>query len=258
LSPHLDAADVPTLPDPDVESPTERLDAAAPLLQDQQAERDARIEKRARPSYQTDSVTREDHAPSGAGLTSESAAEGYGEGFGRVLHRLLEHCVQARRGDPVPDAAVVEATFRQEGAEATPEAVERAHRMLDRFLDSQLWTTLTSADPVYTEYPVAQTVPDDAGPFVRRGIIDMVYRTHGEWTLVDYKSDRVEGPLPDALPDDHPYIDQLQAYAEAWSSIVEEPIRQVSLWFADVGNEGSGLVSLSAHQWSATPDRVDE
>jgi ATP-dependent helicase/nuclease subunit A len=92
---------------------------------------------------------------------------------------------------------------------------------------------------------------------VRRGVIDLVYRERGEWTLVDHKSDRVEGDLPEGLPDDHPYVHQLRAYAEAWSSVVEEPIREVGLWFADDANDGSGLVPLSAHQWSADPDRMD-
>jgi ATP-dependent helicase/nuclease subunit A len=258
LSPHLDDADVPTLPDPDVEGPTERPDAAAPPIQDARADRDARIETRARPSYQTDSVTREDLGSSGSGLTAERAGDGYGEAFGRVLHRLLEHCVQARRRDPAPDAPVIRAAFRREGAEAAPEAIERVQRMLGRFRESRLWGALTDADPVYTEYPVAQTVPDDAGPLVRRGVIDLVYRERGEWTLVDYKSDRVVRDLPEGLPDDHPYVDQLRAYAEAWSSVVEEPIREVGLWFADVASDGSGLVPLSAHQWSADPDRMDD
>jgi len=258
LYPHLDDADVPILSDPDVDAPTERPNAPPPQLQDEQADRKARIERLSRPSYRTDSVTRDDHGLSGSTLTPEQATDGYGEAFGRALHRLLEYCVQAPRPTSVPDASVVKATFFQEDAEATHETVQRATRMIERFLESRLWATLTTADPVYTEYPVAHTIRDEDAPLVQRGVIDLVYRREGAWTLVDFKSDRVAGTLPNALPDDHPYAQQLRAYAEAWASVVTEPIQDVGLWFADVGTGLLNVGSLSETQTGTGHHRTEE
>jgi ATP-dependent helicase/nuclease subunit A len=107
--------------------------------------------------------------------------------------------------------------------------------MLDRFLDSQIWEEVQHAEPVYTEYPLAREVRDNSDPAVRRGVIDLAYRTEDGWVLVDYKSDCVYGPPADALTDDHPYAQQIRTYAESWTAVLGEPVHRAGLWFADTG-----------------------
>jgi ATP-dependent exoDNAse (exonuclease V) beta subunit len=57
---------------------------------------------------------------------------------------------------------------------------------------------------------------------IRRGTVDLLYRRKGAWTIVDFKSDRVEtaaGNLEEALPAGHPYREQVRAYRAAWADV---------------------------------------
>lgn len=130
---------------------------------------------------------------------------------------------------------VIEAVLERNGAEADPKEVQRAGRMVRRFLESRIWTELAGADPVYTEYPLAHQVSDPSGPVVRRGVIDLAYRTEEGWILVDYKSDHVDGSVSELRVADHPYAQQIRTYAESWTAVLGEPVSRAGLWFADAG-----------------------
>ncbi len=235
LYPHLDAADVPALEAPELDGSEEEERAPAPRLEEQRAERDARIRRGAQPSYRDETVTGAKTGRPGDALHPDSHRDGYGDAFGSALHVLLEQCVQARHEDPSLSDAVVKAVLRQEGAEADREQVRRAVSMLERFRNSPIWDALGHADRVYTEYPLAHTTTGDSVPVVRRGIIDLAYRREGAWRLVDYKSDRVAEGAPEALPADHLYAQQIRTYAEGWTSVLGEPVGRAGLWFADAG-----------------------
>jgi len=235
LSPHLDAADVPELETPEIDDPDRRQTAPAPRLDEQRAERQARIRKTSQPSYRVETVTGGEADRPEDALHPERSEDGYGDAFGTALHALLEQCVRARRDTPELSNEGIEAVLRREGAQADPEDIDRARTMLDRFLDSQIWEEVQHAEPVYTEYPLAREVRDNSDPAVRRGVIDLAYRTEDGWVLVDYKSDRVYGPPADALTDDHPYAQQIRTYAESWTAVLGEPVHRAGLWFADTG-----------------------
>jgi ATP-dependent helicase/nuclease subunit A len=232
LYPHLDAADVPELDAPSLASPDDVPDAPAPALEARQTERQARIEAQSRPSYRTAAVTEDAHtSPSSV----SGAPEGYGEAFGTALHYLLEQCVRTDRPSLWTDEDVVGAVLDREGVEGDPDAPRRAAAMLDRFLDSRVWAEVQEADRAYVEYPIAHTEQGETGPTVRRGIVDLAWREDGAWTLVDYKTDRIEGRPPASLSPEHPYVRQLRGYAEAWAAVVGAPLTAVGLWFADTG-----------------------
>jgi ATP-dependent helicase/nuclease subunit A len=235
LSPHLDAADVPELEAPRLDAPPDREPAPAPNLHEQRAERRARIQRGAHPSYRTESVTEATSDGPDAVLYPETKQDGYGEEFGTALHVLLDQCVRLRDDEPSITSAAVAAVLRQAGAEATPEQVRRADAMVGRFLNSSLWTELQAADPVYTEYPFVRDVADVSVPIVRRGVVDLAYRRREGWVLVDYKSDQVREEALATLPADHPYVQQLRTYADSWGAVVGEPVRRGGLWFADAG-----------------------
>jgi ATP-dependent helicase/nuclease subunit A len=131
------------------------------------------------------------------------------------------------------------------------EDVRRLEAMIERFLDGRIWREVQAATPVYTEYPLSRQIPGgefdegepqgDAAPVVQRGVIDLAYRKNGDWMLVDFKSDRVGGDPRNVLHGDHPYVKQVQTYAETWSSIFGEPAGEAGLWFADTGDYVSVL-----------------
>jgi len=235
LYPHLDAAEVPELEDPTLDAPSDRDPAPAPNLQEQRTERQTRVRKGAQPSYRAESVTDEKPGGPDISLDPEGDPDGYGEEFGTALHVLLDQCVRRRNDAPSIPTPVVEAVLEQEGAGAMPEQVRRADAMVQRFLESPLWAELQDADPVYTEYPLAHEVTDASVPVVRRGVIDLAYRTGEDWVLVDYKSDRVREETLATLSDDHPYAQQIRTYAESWAAVVGGPVRRGGLWFADAG-----------------------
>jgi len=71
---------------------------------------------------------------------------------------------------------------------------------------------------------------------VVRGTIDLLYRHKGEWSIIDFKSDKVDDPdaLDRVLGFDHGYRTQVQAYVDAWRALHGEPIRRAGLWFSDI------------------------
>ncbi|WP_103029061.1 UvrD-helicase domain-containing protein [Salinibacter altiplanensis] len=227
---HLDAAEVPELEMPEGEPPSDRSDAPAPALEARRAERESRIEEQSRPAYRTESVTEGEHGPA----MRPTGEDGYGEAFGAALHQLLEQCVRTGRPAPWTDRAVVATVLERAGAATTPDVIQRATTMVQRFLDGRIWARLQEANRLYSEYPIAHAVQEET-PVVRRGVIDLAWRRDGQWTLVDYKTDRVQGAPPEALPPDHPYAQQLRAYAEAWAAVVDEPVARGGLWLADAG-----------------------
>ncbi|PSQ72736.1 MAG: ATP-dependent DNA helicase [Bacteroidetes bacterium QH_1_64_81] len=232
---HLDAADVPELGVPALDAPSDPVVAPAPRLEHHRAERRARIRDAAQPSFRSETVTGAKTERPDDALHPERGEEGYGDAFGVALHHLLEQCVRERQGTPRPSDLVVASVLERAGAEASPESIARARRMMRRFLGSPIWDEIQAADPVYTEYPLAHEASDDAVPVVNRGVIDLAYQRGGDWILVDYKSDRIDAAAPDALPEDHPYAQQIRTYAAGWKAVLGEPVGRAGLWFADAG-----------------------
>ena len=182
-------------------------------------------------------------------MRSSPASEGYGEAFGSAIHQLLEQCVRTGRPTPWTDESVAASVLERTGAPNTPDAVERATTMVQRFLDSRVWGRVQAADRVYAEYPIAHAVQRET-PVVRRGVIDLAWRADGRWTLVDHKTDRVQGRPPETLSPDHAYVRQLQAYARAWAAVVNEPVAEVGLWLADAGTHLFGEPTGEEHSLS--------
>jgi len=233
LYPHLDAAEVPELEIPTLGDSETRGPAPAPQLDEEEAARQARIQQGAEPSYRAVTVTADGGEDEAAALSSDDSSDGDGKAFGRAVHVLLELCVQA---DPsFLEGDTIRAVLRQEGADAAPEQVRRAEAMMRRFLDSTVWADLQRADAIYTEYPIARMDAASSIPVVRRGILDLAYRTSEGWTLVDYKSDRVEEDRLQALDDDHPYVQQIYTYADSWTAVSGTRVRRAGLWFAETG-----------------------
>lgn len=235
LYPHLEAAGVPELNVPEREDSPGRTVAPAPHLDDRRAERQDRIRQGAEPSYHVETVTGSEVDRSEEARRPEATQDGYGEAFGTALHVLLEQCIRMGASATAMSTEIVEAVLQKEGAEALPEQIRRASTMIERFLDSQIWKEVRNADPVYTEYPIAREKAEMSVPVLQRGVIDLAYRGTDGWKLVDYKSDRVAEGGPESLGEEHPYAQQMRRYVQSWETVIGEPVRRASVWFADTG-----------------------
>ena len=226
LYPHLEAANVSPLDPPPAPTNHDRH-APAPDLAAAQAERSQRVDARAQPSYQTQSVTDEDTMSSA--LKSEAA--GYGAEMGAAVHRLLEQCIRERRRGGEVSRAEVRHALRASGVDAPEEHLDRVQRQVRGVLSSALWEEVVEAPSAYAEYPLAEVAEGDPSTLVR-GQVDLLYRRSEGWGLIDFKTDRVEEE-GFALPDNHPYRRQVRAYAALWSRRSGEPVTRAGLWFAD-------------------------
>jgi ATP-dependent helicase/nuclease subunit A len=77
--------------------------------------------------------------------------------------------------------------------------------------------------------PVAVADEPVGAPTIARGVIDLVFREDSGWIIVDYKSERVDArQIPDLVSFYQPQVD---AYADAWRTIVGEPVVETGLFF---------------------------
>mgnify|MGYP006271118171 CR=1 FL=1 len=233
----LDRADVPDLKIPPTEPP-HASEAPAPDLHAMQSDREERIQRQAAPRYHLDTATGakdEDGPKYGNAL---HAGEGYGSAFGTAVHEALELAVQHRHQALTLRDAELRRLVDRNGGEATDDAIERLRSAITGFRESAIWEEVTSADIVRPEYRFAHVRPAAGSDpeTVLRGTIDLLYRHEGEWSIIDFKSDKVDDPdaLDRVLAPDHGYRAQVQAYVDAWRALHGEPIRRAGLWFTDI------------------------
>ena len=91
-------------------------------------------------------------------------------------------------------------------------AVRRTHRLLLQLRDHRLFEDLAAADQRLHEVPYAL----ERDGRVDSGKIDLLYRRHGEWTIVEFKTDEVKGPADfERLQRKRDTIPQARRYAAA-------------------------------------------
>jgi len=180
----------------------------------------------AEPSYATAAVT---DAPSKR--TKQASQDGYGKSFGIAVHRLYEYAVTHRHDPNVANTldTVLPLILDEHGCRKEE---ENARRMVDDFLDSALWNDLQEAQAVHTELPVAR-LADSPLPTLKNGTIDLLYQQDNAWSLVDFKTDRVDANDPSVLAE--AYRPQLETYAQLWKRATGIPVAQLGLWLADTG-----------------------
>jgi len=107
---------------------------------------------------------------------------------------------------------------------------------------SELWRRAQSADRVFSEVSFAVPgVPDDAvegrGPDapirVLEGVIDLAFLEADGWVIADYKTDL--GTDPDFANREVAYRRQVDLYAEAWSRLTGDPVKERVLFFTAQG-----------------------
>jgi len=138
-----------------------------------------------------------------------------GPRFGTLVHALLAHA--PFDADRLALTALSASLSRLLGAleEETTAAVDAAAAALAHPL---LRAAARSAD-ARREVVVAEQRSDGS---IVEGVIDLAYRTEGEWLVVDFKTDEI-------VATSGPYAEQLRLYVEALQRATGEPARGVLL-----------------------------
>ena len=116
----------------------------------------------------------------------------------------------------------------QDAEDTGPARAPAARRQLDLFGGE--------ATPVSTR---DERSADQAGepPVVLEGVIDLVFREAGGWVVADYKTD--VGTDPEFAGREHAYRRQVDLYAEAWSKLTGDPVKERVLFFTAQGRAES-------------------
>jgi ATP-dependent exoDNAse (exonuclease V) beta subunit len=104
------------------------------------------------------------------------------------------------------------------------DAVQRTRRLLLRFQAHPLFGEMEGAERRLHEVPYSLFVDGR----VERGIIDALHRSHGAWTLVEFKTDDVRDEADfERLLAEEGYLAQAQRYASAAERLVGQEPRVV-------------------------------
>jgi ATP-dependent helicase/nuclease subunit A len=114
--------------------------------------------------------------------------------------------------------------------------------IVERFQQSQLWQRIQQTEEVYTEVPFSMKLTDgdplydqlkkDKMPVLFSGVIDLVIREREGWTIVDYKTDRVEDKEDLSILSEK-YGEQVRQYGVVWKELTGEQITRAEIYFVD-------------------------
>lgn len=227
---------VPNLDPPVLESQATPQTVPADLPERLQAQKNTRQQQK-QPSYERTPVSGLEGTAPGTIHTPSGAA--YSNAFGTVMHNLFEQAILHRGAAPSYNDRTLSGFL--EDADLDPETtIDRLRTVLNRFLNSRVWSEVQAAKRVHTELPLGHLAPSDTdASTLHSGIIDLIYLYDGRWQIVDFKSDGL-------IPNDSAFLQrkvrkqytpQIRAYVEAWKAGTRTDRRvQGALWFADVPN----------------------
>jgi ATP-dependent helicase/nuclease subunit A len=93
-------------------------------------------------------------------------------------------------------------------------------------MQSPLWQRVANSRQHFTELPfVVVDANDDA---LVRGVIDLAFEEADGWVIVDYKTDRATKQVKKIVEN---YRSQLTAYRKAWTRFLQQPPKEVGLYF---------------------------
>ena len=72
---------------------------------------------------------------------------------------------------------------------------------------------------------------------VLEGVVDLAFRERGGWVIADYKTD--VGTDPDFASRTESYRRQVDLYAEAWTRLTGEPVKERVLFYTLQGRTDS-------------------
>lgn len=176
----------------------------------------------------TSGLTESEALLQNVGRSEVSESRKVAQQYGTALHLVLEQVIRTKNHDRAYWERFVQASA--EGNDLNASNVQRLGEALDRFLTGSLWAELHLATQILTEVPFAYPLDEKKGV---TGIIDLAYLDERGWHVVDFKTKKDN--IPQDLPPEHPYAQQVYAYGQALSKTVGVDVASHSIWFTENG-----------------------
>jgi ATP-dependent helicase/nuclease subunit A len=118
-----------------------------------------------------------------------------------------------------------------------PRELEELLILVSRVQRSELWARAMRSSRRYPEIPFAAPSPGAPGtiPEMIEGVIDLAFREADGWVVADYKTD--VGDDPDFPRRAEAYRRQVDLYAQCWSALTGDPVKERILVFTAQGRE---------------------
>jgi ATP-dependent helicase/nuclease subunit A len=157
---------------------------------------------------------------------------GRGLKWGSVMHRVLEAVGRGMKGNELD--LLISNVLKEEGR--SPEEMTTVKMLITGIKASEFWQELQNAKEKYFEVPFSLRLkPSDLGLpptsgewAILSGTIDLVYKNHDGWTVVDYKTDDVGEKMEDFVKF---YTPQVKAYSQFWEEMSGEKVAKAGLYF---------------------------
>jgi ATP-dependent helicase/nuclease subunit A len=157
---------------------------------------------------------------------------GRGLKWGNVIHRTLEAVSRGVKGGEL-DLFILN-VLNEEGRPLEEKTTVLS--LIEEIVRSDFWKEVESAKEKYVEVPFSLRVkpidlklsPSTAEWVILSGTIDLVYKSDGGWTIVDYKTDDVRENLKGFV--DY-YSPQVKAYSRFWEEMSGEKVVKAGLYF---------------------------
>ena len=157
---------------------------------------------------------------------------GRGLKWGSVMHRILEAVGKGMKGTELD--LLISNVLNEEGR--PPEEMMTVKMLMSQIEASEFWNEVQAAEEKYFEVPFSLrlkpselALPASSGEWaILSGTIDLIYRNHDGWTIVDYKTDDVGEQMEDFVKY---YSPQVKAYSRFWEEITGEKVTKAGLYF---------------------------
>jgi len=160
--------------------------------------------------------------------------------LGELIHGYLE---RHYFGDPLKEELfktiwerLIDSEKGRYGLETNslPGLKEEALRQLKNTVNDKRLTKILGGKDCYAEVPFLLNA---SGGVEFRGVIDRISRDadKGDWTIIDWKSNDLDGREPEAVAEENYYHLQLACYKWAVERILNEKIGRLYLYFTDNG-----------------------
>ena len=146
--------------------------------------------------------------------------------FGTSIHNLFEGVVEDKTNNE--DLLIPLSSHYQDKIQM----LEVFRQAMQKFVNSKLYSRLQEAKEVYCEVPFAFKKTDkesDIDEYIN-GTIDLVFKEHGSWKIIDYKTCNKHHDKNSLYKK---YQGQLELYKEAWSMCTGEENIVAELFFVE-------------------------
>ena len=157
----------------------------------------------------------------------ERTSQGYGVVWGTVVHEALDLLVAERgNGDPADLEQKIKLIVKREGL--AEERLPAIMQVLDGFKTSKLWESICQAKEVHSEMAFGLW----QGSTYTTGIMDLVFLEDKGWSIVDYKTDRIEDQahLEQLIKY---YRPQVELYRNSFEAATGLEVAEAALYFTD-------------------------